>query len=233
MAEETKMSSEENQELAKDALNAAGEETSPASESEQNVPLAKHVALRKRAQEAELGQARLQGRVEAMTQMQTQQAPAVKSPLQLEIERQTAEGIAEEDMVISPKIIQTDKIHDKQVANQKAETDKQNALKNQQGVSADKSRVKYTDWQDVVTLGQRHLTAGELLDIQNAGADYGELAYSKCEAALERVKPEPEKKAAALEKELEQSKEKDKVPTQQEILDDIVADPVAIAASQL
>jgi len=236
MTEETEMSSESTKEqgLAQEALDSTAEGTtdvtSPAESEQQGVPLAKHVALRQRAQAAEVAQARAEGELTAMRQLQTQNAPAAKSPLDLEVERQDALGIAEEDMTISPRIIRANDLYNQQVMNQATANRHAETLARTQLTSANSAKTIHDDWSDVVKAADGLLTKGELVDIAAAGADFGEIAYDKSQKALARNKPAgtntaPQTKPSKLETV--------KAPTQQEILNDINADPQTIAAAQL
>ena len=83
MVKENEQSSED-QKIAQEALDATNEDgTSPADESgkkEDSVPVAKHAALRHRAQEAEIAKARVEGELAAMKQIQ----PLVSDPFETE-----------------------------------------------------------------------------------------------------------------------------------------------------
>lgn len=248
MDEKNEQSSEmtDEEKLAQEALDATAEggtspeETSPTEEPEQNVPVAKHAALRKRAQTAEIGKARAEGALAALTEQRAHDAPPSKSPLDLEIERQAAEGIAEEDMTISPKVIRANDRYNEQVANQKAEKAAREKLATVQVTSANKAKAAHEDWSEVILAGDALLTRGELLDLSNAGVDFGELAYAISKAAIERNKPdsettapnqsksETEKKAEA---EAKAKAEAEKVSTRDEILKD--ADPDTARVAQL
>jgi len=104
-------------------------------------------------------------------------------------------------------------------------------LRATQLASANQAKVVHDDWSSVVMAADGLLDKYEQLKIADAGADFGEVAYTLSKAALERnAKPvttiaapetKPSKPAAG------------KMPTQQEILDDLHADPQAIAASLL
>lgn len=239
MVEEKEQSSEE-KDLAQEALDAtaasAEEEPSPAEEPEVGVPVAKHAALRKRAQAAEIALARSEGELDAVRKQQASQGPAAKSPLDLEIERQTAMGIPEDDMSVSPRIIRANDLYNQQVANQAAEAQKKHELGDIQVRSARLAKASHDDWMEVVAVGDGLLTKGELLDIMSAGVDFGEIYYAKLQEAIAKNAPKsetnaaPEKKPSKSEAE---KKEEEKVPTQQEILNDIQADPQTIAAAQL
>lgn len=254
MTEETKQSSEmtEDEKLAQEALDetataegeaSESEETSPAEESkQQGVPIPAHAALRKRAQTAEIGQARAEGALAAIEKQRTHDAPPSKSPLDLEIERQAAEGITEEDMTITPKVIRANDLYNQQVANQKAQAVAKEQLTAKQLTSATKAKGKHDDWQEIVLAADGLLSQGELIDIAAAGADFGEVAYAKSKAALERAKSPgtdaaPETKLSKSEAEAkvkaEAKAKAEKVPTQQEILKDINADPQTEAAALL
>jgi len=245
MDKETEQSSEKTEdELAQEALDATaaeetseGEETSPAEGTEQQgVPVAAHAALRKRAQTAEIGQARAEGALAAIEKQQAHDAPPSKSPLDLEIERQAAEGIAEEDMAISPKIIKAQETYNQQIANQQAKAAAKEQLTAKQLTSATKAKAEHEDWQETVLAADGLLTQGELIDIAGAGVDFGEVAYAKSKAALERTKSSdtaPETKPSKSEAEAKARAEAEKVPTQKEILKDLNADPQTEAAAQL
>ncbi|KKN73462.1 hypothetical protein LCGC14_0400370 [marine sediment metagenome] len=253
MTDETKQESSESseeQDLAQAALDAtdsdasAREGTSPAEEPEQQtVPVAKHVALRERAQAAEVAQARAEGELVAIKQAQTQNAPASKSPLQLEIERQAAEGIDKEDMTVSPTIIEQNDIYNQQVANKRAADSVAQQLGAKQLASTNKARAEHKDWSDVVKAADGLLTQGELVDIAAAGDNFGELAYAKSKVALERNKPAsetdtaPEKKPSKSEAEAKEKTEAEAktVPSQQQILKEVAeqADAQTVAAAQL
>lgn len=241
MTEENEQSSEVKEEdLAQEVeAKAASAEETPAEEPEQGVPVAKHAALRKRAQAAEIAQARAEGELNALRQQQASQAPATKSPLDLEIERQAAMGVPEEDMTITPALYRKQQLYDQQVANQAAEAQKKHELGDIQVRSARMAKALHEDWTEVVALGDGLLTEGELVDIMNTGEGFGELYYAKLQEAIARNAPKSEAKTeTAPEKkqsksEAEKKKEEEKVPTQQEILKDIQADPITIAAAQL
>ena len=112
---ETENKGTENQDLDK---------TSPASESviSEEKAVAKFTALRSRAQAAELEAAELKGKLAGIQEAATKTAPPAVSPLDAEITRQAAEGIAEDDMTISPAIYRKHELFKEQVANQNAET---------------------------------------------------------------------------------------------------------------
>lgn len=234
---DTEMSSEEKQDLAQEALDAA-EQTSAAEKSaekptEPKVGLHTVTALRTRAQRAEISEARALGKLEAMEQAQAQQAPAVKSPLDLEIARQAAEGIAEADMTISPAVVRAQELHNKQIANQEAATKAANELAVAQQTSKAKAIAKHEDWQAIINAGQGFLSAGELLDLNNAGVDFGEKAYAKCIEVIECNKPEPEKPETAPKKKPDEPEADEKVLSQEELLAEVGGDPDAVRASQL
>lgn len=244
MSEETEQSSEVKDEgLAQESLDATAEaQTPPAEKSaaeEPQVPLHTVTALRTRAQEAEVAQARAEGELAALKQAQTQQAPAPKSPLQLRAEE---EGVSVSEVQMDGALYEAQKEYDQQVANQAAQATATQKLGVQQLASTQKAKTVHEDWQEVILAGQALLSPGELVDISAAGNDYGELAYEKCQAALARNKPEsdaaPETKQSKSEAEAKakaeaEAKAKENVPSQQEILKDVEADPATIAAAQL
>ena len=243
MTEEHGKSSEvEEQDLSQEVLDATGEKAPLSEEAEPTVPLHKHTALRQRAQDAERGKAFAEGQLSTMQQLSAQQAPPAKSPLELEVERQAAEGIAEEDMVVSPAIIRADKLHDQQVANQTTKVRVANELATKQAVSMNAAKVKHEDWQTVCDTAEQLLTPGEYLDIKSAGADFGEKAYRMCQVAIERNKPATEtalkneeelSKSEAKAKADAEAKAKETVKTQDEKLNDPSVDPMVAAAAQL
>ncbi len=246
MSEETEKSNESTeQDLAKEALETTEEttkETSPAGESEdqqgqQGVPIAKHTALRQRAQAAEIKAANLQGQLTTMQQQQAVQAPAPKSPMDLEIERQVAEGIDEEDMTITPRIYREQKLYEQQIANQTAQAESNRQLGTMQLASATKAKAGHEDWQEVVLAGEALLSQGELLDIAAAGDNFGELAYTKCKAVLERNKSKtdtsaaPEKKPSEQEvKDKKEAEEKLKAEKEPPSQSDVLANASAATA---
>ena len=238
MTEEKEQSSEVKEEdLAQEALDATADETSTADEpviKEPTVPLHDHTALRTRAQAAEIAQARAEGELNAIRQQQASQTPAAKSPLDLEIERQAAMGVLEEDMTITPALYRRQQLFDQQIANQAAESNRQHELGKVQVVSLRTAKANHEDWMEVVAKGDALLTKGEVLDIVNTGEGFGEFYYAKLQEAIERNAPKSEPKAeTAPEKKPSKSEAEEKVPTQQEILNDIQADPQTIAAAQL
>lgn len=241
MAEQQQSSEEvKEQDLAQEALDATREEDPPVDESakkeEPTVPLHEHTALRQRAQTAEVARARAEGKVAAMEHQRTVEQPAPKSPLQSEIERQTADGILEEDMTVSPKIIKEQELYNQQVANQTAEASRKEQLDAQRSISGNKAMAVHDDWQNVMLAADGLMTEGELLDIANAGENFGEKAYTTAQGAIERNKPVTETTETAPEKKQSESEadvKKEKVPTQQEILKDLDVDPVIEAASLL
>ncbi len=226
---DTENKSTDNQDLE----NAQSEATtSPAGESAfPDKAIEKISSLRTRAQTAELRAERAEGVAEGLKQVATKAAPPAISPLDAEITRQEAEGVAEEDMTISPTIYRKHELWREQVANQKTETAAKTAKADVLENSRTASKAKHADWMDVVTAGQVHLTKGEVIDLEEAGADFGEFAYEKCKAATERAKPKTD--SSATENKPGKPEEDEKVPTQKEILDDLGGDPQAIAVSQM
>ena len=257
MTEKNEMSSESTeQDLAQETSDATAsteeetteEKTSPADElaqKEPTVPLHEHTALRTRAQDAELQAANLRGQLTAIEQQQSRDAPATKSPLDLEIERQAAEGIDEDDMVISPRIIKAQEAYNQQVANQTATATAKEQLTTKQLASARKAIAVHDDWQSVVKAADRLMTPGELVDLGNAGDNFGELAYAKAKAVLERNKSEanpksktdtaPEKESSEQEAKKKEAEEKEKAKKEAPSQDDILknASPATAAAFKL
>lgn len=216
MTEESKTESSEEQDLAQEALDATKDDTaddtaSPADEP--TVPLHKHTALRTRAQTAELEVATLKGRLQGITEAKAKAMPATKDPLDIEIARQAAEGVAEDDMTISPTIYRRHEQHVKQVDNAAAQAVADGQLRVQQNASKTMAMATHDDFNEVILAGQNHLTKGELLDIESAGDNFGELCYSMCQTAAERSKPakteaKTEKTAPKTEEESESEAEK-------------------------
>lgn len=181
--------------------------------------VAKFTALRHRAQAAELEAAELKGRLAGIQEVNAKAAPPAKSPLQLRAEQ---DGVAVDEVQMDGALYQAQRRHDDQVANQKAETkakaDKTAALKK----SMDAAKANNADWQDVISAGEQHLTPGEMLDLENAGVDFGEQAYVKCKAAIERNKPKTE--TPAPDKKPGEPEEEAETPSRDEILADIGVD---------
>ncbi len=236
MAENEMSSTDENQESEAEAALKAADGTPSAEESEQlTVPLEKHTALRTRAQAAETQAANLQGQLTGLKAAQAHNAPAVKSPIEMEKERQAAEGVDPADMTVPLGVLESQRVFDQRVANLAADTKAKGDLAALQLQSFNKSKTLHDDLAMVTTTGESLLTPGERVDIERAGANFGELFYEKSLAAIERNKPEPEKKpeAAPEKKPSESEADNTKVPTQAEILADLNVDPATIAAAKL
>lgn len=248
MTEENKTSSEvEEKDLAQEALDATEGGTSPAEKSakaEPTVPLHNVTALRARAQQAELDKARLEGELTALRQQQTQSAPAPKSPLEAEIERQAAAGIDEEDMTVTPKVYREQQAWEKQQAEQAAQQKAAEKLAKEQLASVVKARGDHDDFDEVIKAGDALLTKGEVVDLSEAGVDFGERTYAKCKAVLEahakanaksQTETETAPESEQSESEAEAKVATKKVPTQQQILKEVAeqSDPQAVAAAQL
>jgi len=233
MEAENKVSSDSEEQVLEDVGEAPELDTlEKEAVEEPKVPLHEHTALRSRAQAAELEAAELKGRLAAMTEMQTKQTPAAKSPLDLEIERQAAEGIDEDDMVISPALYRKQQIYDKQIANQQAEARAKEEINAKRLSSVNNAKAKYDDWQTVIDAGGSLLTKGEVVDLEDAGVDFGEKTYKKCLAAIERSKPASTTKQKQTPSELEAVRTK--LPSQKEILAGIEGiDPLTAAAALL
>lgn len=230
MENEPEKSSEvKEQELAEEALDATA---APPAESEPGVPVAKHAVLRRRAQAAEVAQARAEGELNALRQAATTQVPAVKSPLELEIERQAAAGVAREDMTVSPDIIIEQQTHTQRIANQATQVKATRELQTKQLASTSRAKIAHEDWQQVVGAAFPQMTPGETLDIEREGDNFGEVAYAKAQEVIARNLTPETKTETAPETKTSES-EADKVPTQQEVLDGLQADPATIAAAKL
>ena len=231
--EDVLMSSEEtveDQDLAQEALDAT-EEASPAEEP-QMVPVAKHAALRQRAQQAEIAAARLEGELAAIKSLQTREAPATLSPVQI---RAKEEGVEVNEVQMDYALYQAQQQYDQQLANQRVEVERKQQLGVLQLSSANKARAMHEDWGEVVKTGETLLTKGELVDIAAAGADFGDIAYAKCKAAIDRAKPEtkPVTETVVAAPETKKSSESGVVPTRSEILKGLNVDPITEAASLL
>lgn len=240
MTDEIENESSEEQDLAQEA-DATDDTASPADEP--TVPLHKVTKLRSRAQAAELEVANLQGQLQVMNKSQAKASPAAEDPLDVEIARQSAEGIAEADMNISPVIYRKHEQHVRQVDNAAAAAVTAGQLRVQQNTSKTLAMAAHDDFNEVVIAGQNHLTKGELLDIESAGENFGEICYKKCLAAAERNKPAPEKnpdEPAPKPKEGESEAEKaariaaeKEVQSQDEILKELKTDPATARAMSL
>lgn len=239
MTEETNMSSEK-QESTQETSGSAEEKKTPA-ESEQMVPVAKHAALRTRAQNAELEAANLRGQLTALQQTTT--APSVKSPMEIAME---AEGVADPDDLEKPiTVLRAQQKWEKDQAEQAAQAEATQVRSQAQLASRESAMLVHDDWQQVVSAAVKYMTQGEMLDLNLEGENFGEAIYAKSQEVLERVKPvktapdeTSESEAAKLvaKKAEEDAAEatKKQMPTQEEILDGLKnVDPVTAAASQL
>lgn len=172
--------SNEDQNLEQGSAASAGE---PVMSEEKAV--AKFSALRKRAQEAEIREAELKGRLEEVTKANTKLAPPTKAPLDIEIERQTAAGIDAADMTVSPTVVRAQSQYDAQVARKAASTLAANNLKAAQGESIAEAKLVHEDWGEVVKAGQGLLSEAALNKLNKAGDRFGISAYEICQAAVE------------------------------------------------
>ncbi|MCH8121176.1 MAG: hypothetical protein IIC00_15820 [Planctomycetes bacterium] len=226
MTENEQSSEVKEEDLAQEALDATAADEPV---TEPKVPLHEHTALRQRAQQAEVAQARAEGELAAIRQ---KAVPAVKSPLDLEVERQAADGIAEADMTVSPALIREQQAYDLKAAEQTAVANRKQELGVVQVASANKAKAAHADWQAVIAAGDGLLSAGEILDIAATGEGFGEMYYEECRAAAEKNVPKSDSSTDTAP-ETNTSESEAVVPTQQEILKDIQADPQTIAAAQL
>jgi len=203
---------------------------------EPKVPLHEHTALRARAQQAELAAARLAGELEATRRIQASSAPSTKSPLELEMERQSAQGIDEEDMTISPKVIRDENAYQRQLAAKMVQEQTDAQFRAVQNASINQARIAHEDWQNVIDAGQNFLTKAELAYIEKS-ENAGEASYEMCQRAIARSKPQAvteSVKPVAPKKPSGPEKEKEKVPTQEEILAGIDnIDPMVLAVALL
>ena len=239
--EDNKMSSEsQEQEVAQEALEAAATEEVKASpaEAEPTVPLHVHTALRGRAQTAEIAQARAEGKLEALQQQNV--ATATVSPLDAEIARQRVDGIEEEDISIPASVIQADKLYERNQIVAAEEAAAKQQLGNIQIASMNTAKLVHADWQEVINAGQNLLTNGESMDVAAEGSNFGELAYEKCKAAIERANPVTKTEAAPETKLSESEAEKkakaaEETKSQEDLLENRVLsnNPAINAAMQL
>ncbi len=232
MTEEIKMNNEQEAQGALDS-------TETLVESEQMVPVAKHAALRQRAQAAELEAANLKGQLTTLQQTTT---PSVKSPLEIEIEKQKGDGIDEEDMAITPALYRKQKAFESQQAKQVATIESTQVMQTAQLASTNQAKQVHNDWQEVIVAALPNMTKGEILDIESQIENFGEAAYNKAKEVLERLAPESSKSEAeaetkkaaeAVRKAAELATANKKVPTQDEILKDLNVDPATEAAARL
>jgi len=233
---ETKMSSEEEtRDLTQEATDASAD--TPA-KTEPTVPLHEVTALRTRAQEAEaiaqqnaIDLATAQGELNALRNKPTATS---KSPLEIEIERQAAEGLTEDEMTVSPVVVRAEAVYQRQIDEQAAQTRTRAEIASVQTKSVKKATAKYSDYKAVTNQGEVLLTRGELVDIASETDNFGEIAYAKCKAAIERfapAKPETKPEVIADAAPNKNQSESVVVPTQQEILKGV--DPATALAAQL
>lgn len=224
----------DNQELeqaAKTAQSDAPSADEPVISEEKAV--AKFTALRSRAQTAELRAERAEGVIEGMKQAATKAVPPAKSPLQLRAEQ---EGVSVGEVQMDGALYEAQRTYDQQIVNQKTATDAKTAKAEIMENSRTAAKAKHADWRDIIAAGEGNLTPGELLDLENAGADFGDKAYEVCKVAIERAKPKtetpaPEKKPGEPETKAETKQEP---PSQQEILDAVgPVDPEIATAMEL
>ena len=226
---ETENKGTENQDL--EQAPAAGE-----SVISEDKAVAKFTALRSRAQAAEMRAERAEGVIEGMKQAAVKAAPPAVSPIDAHVAKQVSEGVDEEDVTISPALYRRQKQFELQVSNRETEATATQAQKATQVQAITEAKLVHDDWDDVIATGEPKLSKGELLDIANAGGDYGELAYTKCKAAIERAKPKTEKPAPENKPGEPEEKvvvKKQEPATQDEILAAADGDPGLAAAMNL
>ena len=226
MTEENNMSSEE-QEIEETPT----EEKSPVEEEvqeEPTVPLHQLTAQRARAQVAEVAAARAEGALEAIKSQQQTSEPTVKSPTEIAME---AEGVDDPDDLERPfAVFQAQQVFDKQQAADATAASTRQARSEAQLSSRELAIVAHPDWQSVVNDAIKHMTKGEMLDLESEGENFGEKIYAKSQQVLERIKPVTK---AAPETELSKSEaeakvkadaeakakaDAEKVPSQDEVL---------------
>lgn len=245
---ETEQSSEvkEEQELTQEALDdakAEEEKTSPA-EVEPFSPEAIAAISKQRSekQDALVAQARAEGKLEALQSQNIKTATV--SPIDVEIARQKAEGIEEEDMQISPAVIKADKLFEQQQTANAAEAQASQQLGVLQVASLNTAKLVHDDWQETINNGQTLLTSNEAKYLAGTGDGFGELAYELCQKAIARSKPDT-KTEAAPETELSKSeaeakgkaaaevKKKEELASQEDMLKHEVDNPAIAAAMKL
>ncbi len=227
MTEETNMSSEEQE--SQETLDSTEEKKAPA-ESEQMVPVTKHVADRHKFQErihqADIENANLRGQLTTLQGQVT--APVVKSPMELAM---AAEGVDNPDDLEKPfAVFQAQQAFEKEQTADATAASTRQARSEAQLSSRELSMVEHPDWQTVVNAAIKHMTKGEMLDLESEGENFGEKIYVKSQQVLERVKPvkntAPETELSKLEAEAKvkadaEAKAKadaEKVPSQDEVL---------------
>ncbi len=238
MTDETKMSSEE-----QDSQETSAEANAPADESvkEPTVPLHEVTKIRSRAQAAELKAANLEGQLTALQQTTVQ---TEKSPMEIEVAKQAEEGIAEEDMTITPALYRRQQAFEKQQTEQATTASTEQTRSAAQLASRGLAIAAHDDWQQVVNEAVKHMTKGEQLDLSLKTDDFGETIYAKSQEVLKRVnsvkstapenKPseqEAKEKKEAEEKKIADEKKAAETPSQKEILAN--ASPAAKAAFNL
>jgi hypothetical protein len=191
--------------------------------------------LRMEKHGTEVAMAELRGQINSLQQVNVTQAPAAKSPFEIRAEE---EGVPVAEIQVDGALYQAQTAWDKQQENARAQAEADKAAKIELFTSMTNAKAAHDDWQAVVDAGDRFLTAGERLDVENAGANFGEVAYKLCQAARERNKPvekaapklsESEQKAKDEADAAKKAAEAEKARSQTEILADAVksSDPHA------
>jgi hypothetical protein len=166
--------------------------------------------LRTRAQAAEMREAELIGK---LSMVNATNAPPQKSPLEVRAEE---EGVSVGEVALDGALYQAQKDYDAKIARNQAARESEDAAVQVRVQSKKVSVAKHPDWEQVIAAGEILLTKGEMLDLQNAGADFGEAAYNKCTAAIVKAKPKEDPPAPKKEPSEPETKP---VPTQDEILE--------------
>ena len=228
--ETNEMSSEveEKQVVTEDATNAEEKNLTPAEvEPEAFSPKAIAAISKQRSakQDALVAQARAEGKLEALQSQRIETATV--SPVDVAKAAYIKENGDLEGFTFSVELYDQQEAYKAHQATKAAQGEAATALASQQATSIHTSRIAHEDWQEVINVGEKLLSKGEHLDVTSAGADFGEIAYAKCKAAIERNKPVTKETSAApklkpSEQEAEEKKkaaEKEKVtPSQKEIL---------------
>ena len=193
MSEETNLSSEEQQENA-----------SPAEKPEFPPEAIAVISglredLRTEKHGTEVAMAEMRGQINSLQSANVTQAPAAKSPLELRAE---AEECSVGEVQMDGALYRDQAAWDKNQANLRSQDD----LVAIQSQSAAAAKIVHEDYGQVLADGEELLNRKDLSAINKAGANFGEVAYERCQAAIKRNKPVEE---AAPELSESEQKEKD------------------------
>lgn len=190
-AEETaeKPDEDDQTDLASEALEELSE--TPAGSAEDRVPLSKYMGEKKGRREAELEAAELRGRMAERDKLDTTKAVAEKGPVERLMEEQgvTAEADLDlttgEAMSLMRKEAAWEKTQDAKSSAATTEADKQKLLNDQFAATSAKDRGEGLDYASILKEGEKLLTKGQLVDINDASEPY-ELAYDLMLEAIQR-----------------------------------------------